>query len=41
MQSGKYDQDALGPGWATFVSNKPYLDYVSKFANQDEVPVSV
>ena len=37
LWSGKTDNDALGPGWGTFMSNKPYLDYISQFANQDEV----
>jgi hypothetical protein len=27
----------LGPGWGTFVENKAYLEYVSQFADRDEV----
>ena len=37
LRSGKNVDPPLGPGWGTFVLNKPYLDYVSKFAHQDEV----
>ena len=37
LRSGKRDEVALGPGWGTFVLNKPYLEYVSQFANQEEV----
>jgi hypothetical protein len=37
MRSGKTDLDPLGPGWGTFVSHEPYLNYVSQFADQKEV----
>ena len=37
LRSGKNTDPPLGPGWGTFVSSQPYLDYVSKFANQDEI----
>ena len=39
LRSGKHDEEALGPGWGVFVSNKPYLEYVSQFANQEEVSI--
>lgn len=39
MRSGKHDEEALGPGWGAWVSSKPYLEYVSKFANQEEVGI--
>ena len=39
LRPGKHDEEALGPGWGTFVSNKPYLNYVSQFANQEEVGI--
>ena len=39
LRSGKNVDLPLGPGWGTFILNKPYLDYVSKFACQDEVCV--
>lgn len=31
---------SLSPGWAYFVENKAYLEYVRKFANQEEVSIS-
>ena len=37
LRSGKSDQEALGPGWGTFVSHEPYLNHVSQFASQNEV----
>ncbi|KIL56756.1 hypothetical protein M378DRAFT_57844, partial [Amanita muscaria Koide BX008] len=37
LRSGKTDHDALGPGWGTFVAHKPYLEYVSQFADQNEI----
>lgn len=29
----------LGSGWGYFVENKPYLDYVVKYADQQDVRV--
>ena len=32
-----YEDVSLSDGWAYFVEKKGYMDYVSKFANQEEV----
>src|SRR5207302_157284 len=37
MRPSNHEDKPLGPGWGTFVENGPYLDYVSQFADQDEV----
>lgn len=33
----KMQDITLSPGWSYFVETKSYIEYVSKFANQEEV----
>ena len=35
-----YEDVSLSDGWAYFVAKEGYMKHVSKFANQEEVPVS-
>lgn len=37
LRSSDIRDPTLGPGWAYFVDNGPYLRHVAKYANQDEV----